>query len=252
MVFEKAACKYCSDEIAINSLARHEAKCQNKTPEQRHQAKVARQYAATVTRRPKGAAKPAGTGVRGSGKWVHKYTECEHCHDRIDVAFMTRHQKMCAAQTPEEREHEKQKRQRQRESYAQNESRRKEANIRRTGNPRRIKHPVLPALRGLDLDEPVVRPHQYREIKLQQSKTREYQRQYQADYAERRRANSGKPLGKLAAATRHARRTLAHSHQGNGFITFTVKVERGHLLTLLAKMAQADSSLVSIETEDFI
>jgi hypothetical protein len=192
-VFEKAACKFCGDEIAINSMTRHEIKCQNKTPEQRHQAKVARQYASTVTRRPTEASKPAGLG--GSGKWVHKYTECEHCHDRIDVAFMTRHQKMCAAQTPEEREHEKQKRQRQRDSYAQNEGRRKEANRRATGNPHRrpIKHPVLPAL-GTDLDEPVVRP---------------YHKRQQPD-----------DMQALTAATRHAEMTL----ESNGRPVKTMKI----------------------------
>jgi hypothetical protein len=236
-VFEKAACKYCGDEISINSLGRHETKCQNQTPEQRHTSKVARQYAATVTRRPKGAAKPAGLGVQGSGKWTHKYTECNLCHDHIDVAFLTRHQKVCAPQTPEERKHDCLKRARQREAYQSQQVRRP------------IKHPVLPTLRG-KLDQPVVQP-KYQEIKIHKSKSREYQRQYQQTYAERRKANGGQPLRNLVAATKHARKTLAHSSD-NGFITFQVRVERVHLLTLLAKMAQADGSLVSIETEDFI
>lgn len=138
-VFEKAACRYCSAEISVNSLGRHEAECATATPELREERKRSREAA---DRRRLGQGRTKGE--------IKQHTEeCEFCHDQIGAGSIVRHRVKCANRTPKERDTAKQQRAYQ---MAQYRKQKKEANRERYQAS--MREPVH--ARKHPLDEPVV------------------------------------------------------------------------------------------------
>lgn len=137
-IFEKAACKYCSAEVSVNSLARHEADCMNASDELREQRKRSRENAEAKRRRN---AQPQGT------KHKQRTEECEFCHDDIGAGSIVRHRVKCANQTPQEREYAKSQRAYQAKFYAtKNEKAREKyrASVRIPTRTASLDKPVVP------------------------------------------------------------------------------------------------------------
>lgn len=143
LVFEKAACRYCSAEISVNSLERHETDCANASDELRAERKHAREVAEMKRRRN---AQPRGTKQRT--------IPCKYCGELIGAGSLLRHELKCETRTPEERTYAKQQRAYQMAHYDR--KKKSEDNRRRYQESLRVPSERRRRMEHEALNEPVV------------------------------------------------------------------------------------------------
>jgi hypothetical protein len=137
VVYAKASCRYCSDELSVNALARHELVCKDSTPEKREERKAARikRYQEFLKKRPK--------------EMKQRTKACKFCGDEIGSGSILRHEAKCETQTPQERDAAKQQRAYQQTYYGKQ----KGGNRERYQQSMRVPYN---ATASASLDEPVV------------------------------------------------------------------------------------------------
>lgn len=122
-------------------------------------------------------------------------TACKFCGDQIAVNSLARHEKGCETATPEQR--------------------RGRVKARLQG---RLRYDQPPPPHHLDPPKPV-------------SRSKTYQREYQRQYAQRRKANNGRPLKELVAATAHARAIL--NGKPEDLVELTIALPRSVVMEML-------------------